>query len=159
MLAEVDGIAVFSRWLHLSAVMIAVGGTFFLRVVLHPAAQAALGDDARQALRDRLLRRWARVVHVAILVIILSGTYNLVLLLPRHKPVPGQMPLYHVLLGPKLLLAGVLFFIAIAVTGRSRTFEGMRKRRPLWLAVNLVIAGLVVLLSNILKHIPPTPHP
>lgn len=157
MLAALDLAAIASRWLHIAAVIVAVGGIVFLRIVLHPAAEAALTEDARKALRDRLLSRWTRVVHVAITFIILSGVYNLIVQLPKHKPVEGQMPLYHVLLGPKLLLALILFFISIALAGKSQTFERMRQKRPAWLAVNIGIAAVVVLISNILKHIPPTP--
>lgn len=157
MLADLHAAEIVSRWLHLTAVIVAVGGTVFLRLVLHPTVRAALPDDAAQALREKLIRRWARFVHTAILVIILSGIYNLIVQIPRHKAGGGGMPLYHVLLGPKLLLALILFFIAIALTGRSQTFEGMRKQRPRWMAINIAIAAVIVLISNILKNIPPTP--
>lgn len=154
MLAEIPVDAVISRWIHISAVIVAVGGTAFLRLVLHPTVQTALSDDTRATLKAPLIRRWARFVHVAILFIILSGTYNAVLMFPKHKPVEGEPPLYHILFGVKLMLALALFFVAIAVTGRSKAFEGMRNQMAKWTAINLAIAGAIVLISNILKNIP-----
>lgn len=155
MLADLSVPVIVSRWFHLAAVIVAVGGTVFIRFVLHPSIKEALPDETGRPLRELLLRRWARAAHIAILFIILSGIYNLTVQLPRHQPSEGGL-LYHLLLGPKLLLALVLFFIAIAITGQSRVFEGMRKRRPMWLTVNVAIAAVIVLISNVLKNIPPT---
>lgn len=154
MLADIPFDAVISRWVHISAVIVAIGGTAFLRLVLHPTVQTALNDETRAALKSALVHRWARFVHVAILFIILSGTYNAVVMFPQHKPVEGEPPLYHILFGVKMMLALGLFFIAIAVTGRSKAFAGMRNRMVRWTAINLVIAGAIVLISNVLKNIP-----
>jgi uncharacterized membrane protein len=146
-----------NRWFHLAAVIVAVGGTVFVRFVLHPALKSALTDDAAQSLRETLFRRWGRVLHVCITILIVTGTYNAIVQLPRHPAVTGHAPVYHIVFGVKLVLALGLFFIATALTGRSRTFEGMRKKRPLWLAVSIALAAAIVLLSNILKNLPPAP--
>ncbi|GMU24508.1 MAG: hypothetical protein AMXMBFR13_45820 [Phycisphaerae bacterium] len=156
MLADIEVPVILSRWLHLAAVIVAIGGTVFIRFVLHPSSRAALSQDTHAALRQVLIRRWARFVHTCILFIILSGTYNAIVQFPLHKPVEGEPPLYHILFGIKLLLALALFFIAIAVTGRSLAFEGMRRQMPRWLAVNAAIAAVIVLISNVLKNIPPS---
>jgi len=141
--------AIISRWLHLVAVIVAVGGTVFIRLVLHPSAQAALDDETRGSLRAVIIRRWARFIHVAILIIILSGVYNIVVVFPT---LDQALP-YHPLLGVKLLLALALFFVATAITGKSAAFEGMRKQTPRWMTVNIVLAACIVLISNVLKNI------
>jgi putative copper export protein len=144
--------AVISRWTHFAAIIIAVGGTVFIRLVMHPVSQAVLPADVQTDFRTALIRRWSRVLHTCIAFILLSGIYNSIVQFPRHR---GQ-PLYHSLWGIKVLLALLLFFIAIAITGKSAAFEKMRQKRPTWMAVNIVLAGIIVLLSNILKNLPAT---
>lgn len=145
-----------NRWFHLAAVIVAVGGTVFIRLVFHPALKSGLPDEAATSVREAVLRRWGRFVHLCIVILIITGTYNTLVQVPRHPVVPGQMPIYHVLLGIKLILALGLFFIASVLVGRSQTFEGMRRKRPLWLGVGIGLAAVIVLLSNILKNLPPT---
>lgn len=153
MLAEMSVPVIVSRWFHLAAVITAIGGTVFLRMVLHPSATSSLSPETHEALRAAVVRRWARVVHISILFIILSGTYNAIVMFPKHS---GQ-PLYHALFGVKVLLALALFFIATAVTGRSPAFAAIRAKGPMWMAVNIALAAVIVLLSNILKNLPLSP--
>lgn len=130
--------------------IVAIGGTFFIRAVLAPAAKRGLSEEAHAGLAPILMQRWARVVHVCILTLILSGTYNTIVQFPRHA---GQ-PLYHALWGIKVLLAMAVFFVATAITGKSPAFEGLRRRRMMWMAVNVALAGAIVLISNVLKSLP-----
>lgn len=139
-----------SRWIHIGSVIVAVGGMFFLRVVLAPAAKAALSQEAHAGLAPVLFRRWARVVHIAILLMILTGIYNTIVQFPRHR---GQ-PLYHSLWGLKVLLAVGVFFVAIAIVGKAPAFEKMRQKRLQWVTFNLVLAGAILLISNVLKNMP-----
>src|SRR5262249_18010652 len=60
-------------------------------------------------------------------------------------------PLYHALLGTKILLAMGIFFIASALVGRAAAFEGMRRDTPKWLLVNLLLAAVIVATSGFLK--------
>ncbi len=149
MLADLNVLFIVNRWIHIFSVIVAVGGTFFLRVVLHPTAKANIPPEVGSQFSPALIRRWARVVHTCILLIILSGTYNSIIQFPLHK---GQ-PLYHAIWGVKVLLALGLFFIAIAVTGRSPAFEGMRKKRPMWMGIIVALGAVIVLLSSILKNL------
>ncbi len=151
-LSTLDWLIVMNRWVHLTAVIIAVGGTVFLRLVLHPAAGKTLDDQTHQALRAAVVRRWSKLLHLCILLIIATGIYNAVLMFPLHK---GQ-PLYHTLFGVKVIVALLMFFLAIALTGRSAGFEPIRRRAGRWLAVNILLAAIIVLLSNVLKNLPPT---
>lgn len=125
----------------------------FLRLVLQQTAGRTLSADQHDALRAAVIGRWARVLHVCIALILLTGGYNLYIMIGRH---PGQ-PLYHALLGIKILLALTLFFLAIAITGRNLAFAKLRQNRAAWLLVNIALAGVIVLISNVLKSIPTGP--
>jgi uncharacterized membrane protein len=142
------------RWIHILSAITAVGGMIFLRLILHPAAKAELTEEQHAALRERIMKRWPRVVHVCIGLLILTGLYNFaVVALPIHR---GQA-LYHGLFGVKLLLAMAVFFLAIGLTGKSAALAGLRKKGPAWMALNVLMASAVVLLSAVLKNIPPSP--
>lgn len=155
--AQYDVLMIASRWLHFASFIAAVGGTIFLRFLLHPAmAATALPEQVAAAFRNNLLRRWARALHVCIALLILTGLYNAFVQFPRHPAIPGGMPVYHVVFGIKMILVLALFFIAIAISGHSQAFEPMRRRRPMWMLVNLALAAAIVLLSNILKFTPTT---
>lgn len=143
---------IISRWIHLASIIVAVGGTVFIRFVLHPTVREGLSPEIGSQFVPAVLRRWSRVLHACILLILLSGTYNTIVQFPRHR---GQ-PLYHSLWGVKLLLALVLFFIASALVGRSAAFERFRRNRPLWMGVNIALAAAIILISNILKNMPVT---
>jgi uncharacterized membrane protein len=139
-----------SRWIHLLSVITLMGGSIFMRLVLAPAAKGALSDDHHQKLRDAIRPRWAMFSHGCVALILLSGTYNAYLGLTAHS---GQ-PLYHGLFGVKLLLAMLVFFLAIALTGRSEAFAGIRKHQTRWLSVAILAAVAIVLISGVLRQIP-----
>jgi hypothetical protein len=88
-------------------------------------------------------------VHLGIALFIVTGAINYyrVLAAGSHK---GDA-LYHALLGTKIILALVVFFIASALVGRSAAFEGMRQNPRRWLMVNLLLAGAIVAMSGFLK--------
>lgn len=140
-------VAVLSRWVHIGSAVVVVGGSVFLRYVLMPAA-AELPEAEHNALRGRLMQTWKKVVHTGILLFLLSGFYNyLVVALPQHR---GDK-LYSALIGIKILLAFVVFFFAIALTGRSKATELFRKDARKWLTVNILLAAAVIGISGYLK--------
>lgn len=145
-----------SRIVHVGTAIVLVGGTFFVRYVLMPAATAELADDVHARLRAAIMGVWKKIVHGGIALFILSGglNYYRVIAAGMHK---GD-PLYHALLGTKILLALVVFFIASALVGRSAAFEGLRKNAGRWLALNLLLAAIIVALSGFLKvrGVPPS---
>jgi len=144
---SVDFVAVLSRWVHVGTAIVLVGGTIFLRFILMPAA-AQLPDAEHTALRERIMSRWKFIVHTGVLFFLLSGFYNyLVVTRPLHK---GD-GLYHALIGMKILMALVVFFVAIALTGRSAATEVFRRNARTWLMVNVVLATLIVAISGFLK--------
>ena len=138
-----------SRIVHVATAIVLVGGSVFVRYLLMPAATATLSQADHDALRARLMSAWKRVVHGGIALFLLSGgiNYGRVIAEKTHK---GDA-LYHALLGTKIILALVVFFIASALVGKSAKFEGLRKNARLWMSVNVLLAAIIVAISGFLK--------
>ncbi|MFG0262559.1 MAG: hypothetical protein ACF788_09240 [Novipirellula sp. JB048] len=137
---------VLSRFTHVGTAIMMVGGTMFLLFICLPSAQG-LDDPPRQSLNAAVLGRWRRFVHGGILLLLLSGMYNYVRAIPGHK---GD-GLYHALVGTKMILALILFFIASLLVGRSPRFEAFRNQRPQWLKVIVILACVIVAISAFVK--------
>lgn len=138
-----------TRVLHVATAIVLVGGTFFVRFVLLPAAVANLPDDMHAKLRGAITATWKKIVHLGIALFIITGgiNYYRVIAAGSHK----DDKLYSALLGIKIILALAVFFIASALVGRSAAFEGMRRNPRRWLMVNLLLAGIIVAISGFLK--------
>jgi uncharacterized membrane protein len=144
----IDYVAVLSRWVHVVFAVLLLGGSLFVGWVLTPAATAVLTDEQHQALRERVNGIWKKLVMAAVGLLLLSGFYNyLVVALPLHK---GD-GLYHALMGTKIILALVVFFIASALVGRSPGLQKIRDNRRTWLRVGVTLGVLVVLIAGFLK--------
>jgi uncharacterized membrane protein len=153
-LAQLDWVAISTRWLHILAAITAVGGTIFMRFALLPSV-GALPEDERKKLHEGVRSRWVKFVMAAILFLLASGIYNLVMKEKQLKTAAeGAKSLYHMLFGVKFLLAFVIFFLASALTGRSPAFANIRQNARFWLTLNLVLAIIVVCVSGMLRAIP-----
>ena len=141
-------IQVILRIVHVATAIVLVGGSVFMRFALMPAA-AGLGDAEHEALRERLMGRWRRFVHGGIALLLASGLYNyVVVMVPLHKG-DGR---YHMLVGIKMLLALVLFFLAAALVGRSSALQGLRgDKARTTLTVMILLAASIVAISGFLK--------
>jgi uncharacterized membrane protein len=138
---------VLSRIIHVGTAIVLVGGTVFVRFLLLPAADK-LSPESHETLRASIGRVWKFFVHVGIVLFLLSGFYNyLVVTMPGHR---GDS-LYHMLIGIKILLALVVFFLAEVLVGRAPAFEKMRQNRKTWLGVIIVLAAVIVAISGYLK--------
>ena len=147
-------LSVLSRIAHVGTAIVLVGGTVFMRFVLMPAAKE-LPEAEHDQLRQRLMARWKRVVHGGIALLLLSGLFNYMQQIPKHK---GD-GLYHALLGMKMLLALAVFFIASALVGRSAAFEKMRQNRAKWMGLIVLLSALIVGISGFVKVRAPQPKP
>ena len=146
-------IAIVMRWMHISAAIVAIGGSAFLRLVLIPVAERTLPEEAHAELRTGVIRRWQKFVHTCILLFLVSGLYNY-FFITSHDHV--QQPLYHALFGVKFLLALGVFAIAVALTSLKPWSAAMRAKAKMWLAVLLVLAGAIIMISGVLKNLPKT---
>lgn len=139
-------IDVLSRWAHVGAAVVLIGGSVFMRFMLMPAA-TELPDDQHQALRQRIMQRWKRIVMIGIGLLLLSGLWN------YHQKIQTGKPdgLYHALMGTKILLAFGAFFLASALTGRSAGLEKFRTDARKWLLVLIALTATVVAIAGFLK--------
>jgi uncharacterized membrane protein len=144
---DLDLIGILLRWLHILPAIILVGGTIFMRWALLPAVQT-LPEDQRPELHEEIRRRWSVAIMIGIALLLISGLINTVILVKAYR-FPGGY--YHGLLGIKLVLAFVVFWIASMLTGRSEAARRFREKRAMWLNVNLALAVLVVLLGGVMK--------
>ena len=127
-------------------------------LVLKPSAQE-LTDEIHDKLHAAVVSRWKRVVHLGVLLFLVTGFYNYVQAVPKHK----EDALYHGLLGTKMLLAFGVFFLASALVGRSPKLEPIRKNRGRWLKVLIAMAITIISISGFVKvrlyETPPTQAP
>ena len=137
---------VISRIVHIATAIVLVGGSTFMAFVLLPTSQQ-LDVTQHDRLREAINGRWKRFIHLGILLFLVTGFYNFYRQLPYHK---GD-GLYHGLLGTKIILALIIFFIASALVGRARAFEGMRADRARWLKVIVLLAAIIVAMSSFVK--------
>lgn len=133
---------VLSRWIHVGTAIVLVGGTTFFRFVVMPA----LGDDSAE-LVERIRQGWKKFVHGGIALFLLSGIYNFIIMLPKHK---GD-GLYHGLVGTKILLALVVFFIASALVGRSAGTQKFRDGAKKWTGIMLLLSAVIIGISGFVK--------
>ena len=144
---SIEILNVASRWLHIATAIVVLGGTVFMRFVLLPAAES-LPPAEHDALRGKVMARWKKFVMAGIALFLLSGFYNyLVVSAPKHK---GD-GVYHGLMGTKIILGFVVFFLASVLVGRSARFEPLRRDRKKWLLITILIAFLIVLISSYLR--------
>ena len=154
---EFDFIGIVLRWMHIFAAIALVGGLFYQRFVLLPAA-STLEESVGKGLCERSSRCWSRIVMVSALFLLVSGLVNFILTMQLFKGANLALPkLYHPLFGIKFLLALVIFFLASALAGRGKGTQKFRDHAARWLNVSLVLATLVVAISGILRttHIAP----
>ncbi|HLJ10745.1 MAG TPA: hypothetical protein VKU82_06130 [Planctomycetaceae bacterium] len=138
-----------TRFLHVGTAVVVVGGTFFIRYILLPAAAKNLPDDAHARLRTSLMNSWKKIVHAGIALFLLTGAVNYYRVIAdgSHK---GDA-LYHALLGTKIILAMIIFAIASALVGRAPALEQFRRNSRTWLTVNVLLAAMIIGISGFLK--------
>jgi hypothetical protein len=132
------------RWLHLFSAMIAIGTTVFLRLALLPAMEKS-SVEARAVLQGNLAKPLRLLIHSAIGGLLLSGFYNASIQW-RTAVFP-----YPVIFAIKLILAFLIFTVAIFLTWTSPKQTSIQANRKKWLIINLVLAAILVALSAYLK--------
>ena len=140
------------RWLHVLPAVIAGGASIYAAIALVPTL-GELPEDVRTTLRERIASRWRPVVSICVALLLASGLANFLLF--QSKAHVGQ-PVYHGLFGIKFLAALGVFFISAALVGRAPALQGMRDRMAFWVRINAALVILILLISGILKNLPPT---
>jgi uncharacterized membrane protein len=152
------------RLLHIGAAICLVGGPFYVRMALLPAAGRTLDEGTDLRLRQAVNARWKVAVFALIGVLLLTGTFNF--LVPLRGPNGSLITarwrefgeedrkMYHMIFGVKALCTFGIFFLASALAGESAVFAPIRKHARTSVTLLLVLAGLVVAGSTLLKFLP-----
>lgn len=139
-------VVIFSRWLHVSTAAVTVGGIFFLRVVLPVAAKTLPTEGATQVIA-RSMRVFKRVTHTAILLLLLSGSYNAWVNWSRYAAMTPRG------LGDGLF--GLHLLLALAVFGLSLWLMAGKQLKESWqsgLTTTLALLLLTIASAGVLKY-------
>ena len=154
-----DWIALVSRVAHILAAIALAGGALYMRRVLVPSLSTLSGESAEK-FTEAIRSRWAKIVMGSALVLIASGFYNLVGTIQLDKAGIAPLPsYYHPLIGTKVLLAFLIFYVASMLAGRTAAAVRFRERAPLWMNLNLVAAVAVVTIAGALHVSSKSVHP
>jgi uncharacterized membrane protein len=134
----------FMRWLHIFSVITAVGSAIFMRFVLFPSL-ASLRDEDKATLSKNVAGRARIWIHAAITGILISGLYNL------HKIWSKTVFPYGFIFTLKLVLAMIVFMVAILLTSSSPQRASFQSNRKTWLTLNVGLAVIIVALSAFLR--------
>lgn len=160
---EIDILGIALRWLHIMAAITLFGGLIFRAVALMPASQE-LDEAQREKLEDAVRRRWAKFVGISALLLIATGAWNLVRFIQEYGAIRGNAGLnpaeqellrvpewYTPLLGAKIGLALVIFFLASLLSGRGRVAQKLRANPKPWVCLTAVLATVLVAMSSTLR--------
>jgi len=128
---------ILSRWLHLAAAAVAVGGLVYARFVFSPALEV-LGEDERASVLAKLSARLRPLAMIVIIVLVVSGSYNLLRVLEG-----GVEATYHMAFGVKFLLAthvfAMLYLVALPPSG-----DAARDAKRPRLMLSAAISGFII---------------
>lgn len=136
------------RWLHIFGAIFLLGGSFYLRAVLMPAAHEVLDDETHGKLREKVMGNWRKYLHVLILILLVSGLYNF-LAVTRFAH-DGQ-PQYHMMFGIKFLLAIAVFGLASMLAGTKSVSQKLQQNSKLWLGITIAMGVAIVMIAGYMK--------
>jgi uncharacterized membrane protein len=134
-----------SQWIHISAAVIGVGGMGFLLMVLMPSLRV-LSPEQRDLLVKAALGRFRWVSWGVILLLLVSGLINVK---TRYWEAPWGAAWKW--LTVKMVLAGLVFLISLALTLPLKILDRVRAKRRMWLAIAFGVAIGVILISAYLR--------
>jgi uncharacterized membrane protein len=152
------------RLLHIGSAIGLVGGPLYVRMALLPATGRTLDEGTDLKLRQAVNARWKVAVYALVALLILTGTFNF--LVPLRGPSgnlitarwrefgEADRQLYHMVFGVKVLAAFGIFFLASALAGESAVFAPIRKHARTSVTLLLLMAGLLVACSTMLRQLP-----
>ena len=134
-------------WFHLVAAVMAIGGLYFLRLILIPVVKKD-GCEHAPALTAKVRQKFRKLIWHSIFLLVLSGGIMLAI---RSKAIFDGTLGQH-LLEAKIGLALLLFAIALVLTLPAEPSVELQRKTPKLLLVNLVL-GLVILLLAAIRHV------
>jgi Predicted integral membrane protein len=132
-----DFVPFFNKWLHLLSIIGMLGGTAMAWLVLHPALKERADDPDAQA----IWRRYGMLQGILWVIVLITGFYNYYIVTPT---VTGS---YHMFLGMKIMLAILMFVLAMLAAHPAPGLEKLTRNKGPWLAVILVMGIAAVGIS------------
>jgi len=142
---------VISRWIHIASAVVGVGALAFLGLVLVPAVRRG-GPEAAKAVWEAVLPGFGQILHTVILLLLLTGFYNLSIAMPKAKALGDLKSTYHMVIGMKMLLAFILFATASMVAAGGRLAGGFQPKQQRLLSLSLGLAAVILFLSATLRR-------
>ena len=136
---------IISRYLHVISAVLAIGGLFFMRVIL-PMGLAQADAASREAVFLRCRRGFKMIVHPAVLFLLLTGAFNTWAAWDDYKLHTRVM---HGLWGPHMLL-GLIGMIIAMVSLAPETPPRWHKTGAM---INLLLLLAAVFLASTLKYV------
>ena len=135
-------------WLHVGALVVGVGGAAFVLLVLRPLALRTLEPQVAQRLMGVVGLRFRWFNWGAIVVFIVTGLW----LATAYRHITTADALFQTNFGKSLFIKSVLalalFAGALSVTLPGQKLAWFRKRQPTVIAINLVLAAVIVLIAS-----------
>jgi uncharacterized membrane protein len=134
-----EALNVLMRWMHITSVVVLVGGVLYARLVIVPAI-VSLPTEQQDSLGDAMAARYRSLLYLAMLLLTGTGIYNMVMN-------SGRGPLYQALLGTKLLLVLHVFVVGLLIVKpknpkRARQMTGIAISGVIIIAISAVLRQL-----------------
>ena len=126
-------------WLHLSGVVLLIGGAMYGRMAAKAAARI-LPEESAVKFSDAAAKRYRVWIWIALVLLVITGILN-------YLDTGAHSVLYHVLLGVKLLLVAHVFSSALLATRPENP------RRPRQLLGAGISGFLVILIAVYMSQI------
>lgn len=131
---------------HIAAAFAVTGAVFYQWWVLHPTL---VERQESEELKEALRLRWRMVLKVAIVLLLLTGFYQMWAVGLAKGEVD---PSYHMWFGIKFIAALAVIFIASTLAGQSQALAGMRAKGGTWMAVAAILALIILWISQALAR-------
>jgi uncharacterized membrane protein len=141
-----------SRICHIIGAIILVGGLFYIRTIISPAA-APPGTSPVEQYFGGPRATWAKWVGIATALLLITGLFNYVMIVKQHEHMASS---YHMIAGMKMLAAVLVFLLAALLAGRTTAADSLRQNWRFWLGTCLAVGFLTVILGSFLRTYPRT---
>lgn len=137
-----DIVNIIVRVVHIGSVVALVGGTLFMVFAMKPSLKL-VDEQLRQSLMTLARKRFMRITHTAISLLILSGAWTWYQNVEVYRNASKAL---QAVLGMKVLIALVIFAIIFGVAAGA--LKGCPAR---WAWINIALALVVIILAAVVR--------
>ena len=139
-----DILAIIVRVVHVGSAIALLGGTLYAVTILMMSLRV-VDEGLRSSILETARRRFYRIAHPALILLIATGFYSFIRDMPIYKEVG---PAAHGLLGVKIILAVLILGIVFA-----QTFKVLKGNPLTWAKVNLLLGTIIIILAAIVRQL------